>query len=189
MCGWERALAVFATKASDRLTWMLVGSAATSLHGAAVVPGDVDVLVHPDTHQDNMLECATSLVEYTGQDTPSEDLDLFLSSPACPLIPLSDGSWLFGRWMVQGCKLELARIRTAVAPPVVLETMGTAVWDTRQHVLWHGLSIPVVPLEVQLATIMSRAQVDRERAVQARLTERGFDSALLSRAMADRGVA
>lgn len=153
------------------------------------MPGDVDVLVHPDTHRDDMLQCATSLVEHTAEGPPSDDPDLFSSSSARPLIALSDGAWLFGRWMVAGCKLELARIRTTVAPPVVLETMGTAVWDTRQHVPWHGLSIPVVPLEVQLATIMSRAQVDRERAVRARLTERGLDSALLSRAMADRGVA
>jgi hypothetical protein len=47
----------------------------------------------------------------------------------------------------------------------------------------------VVPLEVQLATIVVRAQVDRERSVRVRLVERGGNEALLSRALADRGVA
>lgn len=186
---WEQALAKFLSAVSGRVTWMLVGSAATRLHGVLVDPGDIDILFHPETSHENMLEVAESFGRYAFAGSPSEDLDLFLSTPGQPLATTEDGSWLFGRWLVEGCKLELARIRVEVGPNVVLETMGPAVWEFRQHLLWRGELVPVVPLEVQLATIISRGQAERSRAVHARLVQRGADDDLIARAMNDRGLA
>lgn len=185
---WERTLAVFVDSVGEGLNWMLVGSAASVLHGAAIVPGDVDILVHPDTSDEMMLAELVPLTPYAASDT-TDDLAAFASTQERPLLATADGSWLFGRWTVAGSTLEVARIREPVARHAVLETLGTAVWDHRQHVRWRGRSVPVVPLEVQLATIVARGLTDRERAVRARLAETGARGELLRRAFFDRGLA
>ena len=188
MPGWENALQAFAAVADDGVAWMVVGSAATRLQGVAVEPGDVDVLVHPDTPDDAMRELAERLAPYAVPGPASDDLDEFLSAPDRPLAATPDGSWLFGRWWVGGGELELARIRADLPASAVVETMGPGVWATRRTVGWRGREVPVVPLEVQLATVLLRGQADRERAVRDRLARTGTDDALLTRALADRGL-
>jgi len=121
---WERTLAVFVDSVGERLNWMLVGSAASVLHGAAIVPGDVDILVHPDTSDEMMLAELVPLTPYAASDT-TDDLAAFASTQERPLLATADGSWLFGRWTVAGSTLEVARIREPVARHAVLETLGT----------------------------------------------------------------
>lgn len=188
MLKWERALDVFASSAGDQVLWMLVGSAATRLQGASVEPGDVDVLVHPDTTDEDMQHLAEAFTRYAVPKSDTAGPDHFLSALDEPLVRTQDGSWLFGRWVIEGCKLEMARIRVDLGPAAIVETMGSAVWDTRRTVQWRGHRVPVVPLEVQLATIVSRQQTDRECAVRATLADRGPDLELLRQAMADRGA-
>lgn len=186
---WERALAAFADGVGERLTWMVVGSAASAIQGVAVKPGDVDVAVHPETSDATMAEGLGALAAYAAESAAADDLATFVSTRERPLLATSRGFWLFGRWTVAGGKVEVARIREPVAPHAVLETLGTAVWDHRRHVRWRGRSVPVVPLEVQLATIVARGLVDREQAVRARLAEIGAREELLQRAFVDRGLA
>ena len=188
MVSWERALELFSSSAGDRVRWMLVGSAATRVQGVAVDPGDVDVLVHPDTSDDDLSAVAGSLAPFAAAEPVSQDPGSFLSTVDQPLVATADGTWLFGRWIVEGCKLEVARIRADLGPAVVVETMGTAVWATCRTVPWQGHELPVVPLEVQLATIISRGLDERARAVRARFEVSGPDEALLAQAMVDRGV-
>ena len=188
MVGWERALEVFSAGAEGRVRWMLVGSAATRLQGVAVDPGDVDVLIHPATECSSPSDVAGSFATYAAADPVSQDPADFQSTADQPLVATADGTWLFGRWRVDGGTLEVARIRADLGPTAVIETMGSAVWDACRTVAWQGHEIPVVPLEVQLATILSRGLDERARAVRARLDDGGLDEALLARAMADRGV-
>lgn len=188
MPGWDSALEAFLAVADDDVAWMVVGSAATRLQGVAVEPGDVDVLVHPGTSDDAMRVLAEQLVEFAVPGPATSDLDSFLSMPDRPLVATPDGEWLFGRWWVGGGKLELARIRVDLGDTAVVETMGTAVWKTRRTVGWRGRDVPVVPLEVQLATMLLRGQADREHAVRARLARAGSDDALIARALAARGL-
>lgn len=186
--GWERALEAFVSDVGSALRWMLVGSAATCVQGVAVEPGDVDVLVHPQTSDEAMAAAVEAFERFSATGPVSQDPDLFLSTPNQPLVATPDGVWLFGRWMVDGFKLEVARIRIDLGPTAVIETMGTAVWDTQRTVSWRGHAVPVVPLEVQLATMTWRGLGERASAVRARLAEPGTDAALLAQAMADRGL-
>lgn len=98
---------------------MLVGSAATRLQGASVEPGDVDVLVHPQTPDRDMVECYRVLARHAVDSATNDDLELFLSSEVRPFIASPDGLWLFGRWMVARCKLEVARIHSDIAYDLV----------------------------------------------------------------------
>lgn len=188
MPGWESALEAFLAVADDDVVWMVVGSAATRLQGVAVEPGDVDVLVHPDTTDDAMRALAGRLAPFAVPGRASDDLDAFLSAPDRPLAETPDGEWSFGRWWVDIGKLEVARIRVDLPASAVVETLGTAVWATRRTVGWRGHAVPVVPLEVQLATVVLRGQTDRERALRSRLGQIGTDDGLLARALTDRGL-
>ena len=186
MSDWQHALSIFADAAPDDVRWMLVGSAATRLHGADVDPADVDILVHPETPDDALLRLASCLSDHAVDGPASQSLEHFMSARDQSL--LAAGAWLFGRWMIDGYKLEVARIREPVDPLSLLETQGLVIWSVREVVQWRGRSVPVVPLEVQLATVVLRGQAEREESVRAALTERGFDHELQERAMVARGL-
>ncbi len=187
MHNWHNALAIFSDRAPEDVEWMVVGSAATRLHGACVEPNDVDILVHPDTFDDTLFRLADAFSDHAADGPALQDLGRFMSTQNQPL--LGDGGWLFGRWIIDGCKLEIARIREPVGPSDLLETHGLAVWGVRRVIQWRARSLPVVPLEVQFATILCRAQFDRERSVRKVLTARGYDHELLEQAMVARGLA
>ncbi|MDQ2739011.1 MAG: hypothetical protein M3Y35_10465, partial [Actinomycetota bacterium] len=65
---------------------------------------------------------------------------------------------------------------------------GGDVWRLRRLVRWRGNLLPIVPLEVQLATMLSRKLDERSRATAKCLHRNGYDEALLQRAMLDRGI-
>ena len=181
------ALTAYIKAAHDSgITWMLVGSMATHMHGATLIqPGDIDILVHPDTDDQAFQDLADRLCR-AAPHAPSEgnDLDTFHSTPGQPLI--SSGPWTFGRWYLEGGKLEVARIREHLDAGL-LENQGRATWHHRHAVGWYGHDIPVVPLEVQWATMCERGQLDRMRAIAAaNLTS--WDEPLARQALIDRGL-
>jgi hypothetical protein len=185
---WEEALSVFLSCVGVQNHWMLVGSAASAVQGVAVEPGDVNLLVHPESSDDEMQSIAAALRPFATTGAVSQDPDFFLSTVEQPLVETPDASWLFGRWRIEGCKLEVARIRSDVPATVIIETLGTAVWDTRLVVPWRDHLVPVVPLEVELATTMLRGLHGRADAIQAQLAVTGLNHSLLAQAMADRGL-
>lgn len=185
------ALTAFVRAAEDTgITWMLVGSMATRLQGAyRIQPGDIDILVHPDTDDSLFGPLAAALCQAAPGTTPGGgDLATFRSTPAQPLIRA--GAWTFGRWYVNGVKLEVARIRERLDAGL-LENQGRATWACRRKMPWHGHDIPVVPLEVQWATITERGQVERMRAIAdgrvAPWDQRLARQALIDRGLGDRG--
>jgi hypothetical protein len=185
---WERALTTFIERVGSQLRWMLIGSAATAVHGVTISPGDVDILIHPDTPDTLMCNELEGLDGFAARSVSSGDLATFSSTHDRPLLATADGSWLFGRWTIYGCQVEVARIREPVDAGLLVETVGLAVWDCREVVAWHGQPVPVVPLEVQLATIVSRGLDQRARAVRSRLAEIGYKSELLDRAFIGRSL-
>jgi hypothetical protein len=188
---WERALATFVDRVGVRLRWMLVGSAATAVHGAVVTPGDVDILVHPDTPDDTMARGLAPLNAFAGEAAravASDGLATFASTREYPLLATANGRWLFGRWSVWSCVVEVARIREPVSPHVLLETEGSTVWDFRDEADWRGRLVPIVPLEVQLATTVARGLAGRELAILAQLRLNGVRASILERSFRDRGL-
>ncbi len=187
MSNWRAALVAFAEAVRPfDLRWMLVGSAATLLHGVAgISPDDVDVLVHPDTQDATLLHLANELTVAHPSSIPSgETLDTFLSTPDHPLF--ASDPWLFGRWHVDGAKLEVARIRASLDSGIA-ETHGRKAWQHRQWVSWEGLPIPVIPLEIQWATITLRGQQDRLAAIAA-TPKTSWNEELARQALTDRGL-
>lgn len=168
------------------VTWMLVGSMATRLQGARDIhPGDVDILIQPDTDDAPLWELATRLCTPVPGATPGgSDLAQFRSTVDQPLV--RDGAWTFGRWHVKGGKLEVARIREQLDAGL-LENQGRLTWRHRRFVTWQGYDVPVVPIEVQWATINERQQHERMHAIAAG-DVRSWDERLARQALTDRGL-
>jgi hypothetical protein len=166
---------------SARIDWMLLGSAATALRGIAIVPGDIDIAV---LAPDGVARAATVL------PTPSESTDsnLWFSTLTQPALQWGDADerWHFGRWMINDVKVELAHIDAPAVAELLVETRGPLVWRERETLSCHGHPVPTVPIEVQLATMMSRRQDDRIDVTIAALDRTSLDVQLLRRAIADK---
>ncbi len=182
---WSDALGELAARLERTdVEWMLVGSAATALWGAAIEPGDLDVAVATSTG----VRAAAKVLPCQADQSAATD-GLWFSSlvePTMTFVADADARWTFGRWMLAGVKVELAHIDGGAPADLLRETSGTAVWQERTFLNWNGARIPVVPLEVQLATMIFRDQDDRLQASLSAVDPASLDLAMLRRALADR---
>jgi len=183
--GWSDALRELAVRlAGTNVEWMLIGSAATALHGAAIEPGDLDVAVSTSA---GVRTAATVLPSRTDRSSPADAVWFSsLAEPTMTFVDPGDARWTFGRWTLAGVRVELAHIDSPAPAALLVETPAAAVWDERLVIDWNGTQIPVVPVEVQLATMLSRDQPDRLQATLAAVDPASLDVDLLRRALAGR---
>ncbi|TCC57978.1 hypothetical protein E0H73_26870 [Kribbella pittospori] len=183
--GWSDALRGLAVRlAGTDVEWMLVGSAATALHGAAIEPGDLDVAVSTAV---GVRTAATVLPSRTDRSSPTDPIWFSsLAEPTLSFVDPAGGRWTFGRWTLARFRVELAHIDSPAPTDLLVETPAAAVWDERLVIDWKGTQIPVVPVEVQLATMIFRDQPDRLQATLAAVDPASLDADLLRRALAGR---
>lgn len=188
MSPWLDAVAEVSRRAWDaHVDWMLVGSAASAFQGVRVAPADVDVLVRTPS---DVARLAAHLDDLAVPAATGRDPVTFLSSHGEPLLSTAaDGAvWALGRWVVGGVPLEVAHLQPlAPAAPGLAETWGPRVWEVRRDVTAHGLTVPCVPLEVQVVTAHVRGDAGRRDAIAAALRVRGVDGPLLAEALRGRG--
>jgi hypothetical protein len=181
---WQRSLSVVLEilAAVHELDgrWMVVGSAATAMCGIAIQPGDIDILTR---HPEDVHRIAEWLAPYAVEMTPSLNLDDFLSTPDVPAISTGDNVWTFGRWWVDGTKVECAHINLDPGEDLVRETSGEGVWRYRRLVDWNGRLVSLVALEIQAATSLSRGLEDRANVILEHLGRHGHDKELLTVAL------
>jgi hypothetical protein len=189
---WRSALETIVALAQPMLRGphcALIGSAASALQGCRVVPGDIDLLaVDPEA-----VSCFAGLMAaYTPpHGEHSTDHARWLSSQETPLSTGPDDwgfFWHFGRWQVDGIKVEIAHI----AAPEGAKTSadGAGIWEAGPEIWPHirfvplaGMSVPVVPLEIQLGTNLSRGLEERAAEIVAVLRRDGYDGELIHRAL------
>ncbi len=183
---WVEALEVVAVRLNgDQIEWMLVGSAATALHGVPIEPGDLDIALRTPAD----VYAAAQRLPSRPDRSPTRDPDNWYSSVAEPVrafIDHANSGWTFGRWMLRGTKVELAHINRPGTANLLGETFGGAVWAVRTVVSWKGLQIPIVPLETQLVTMILRQQHQRLEATLSAIGPGGIDPVTLHRAITDR---
>ena len=181
---WTTALATVAQQLNGgRIEWMLVGSAATALRGAAIIAGDIDIAIR--TAGDVTRATALLLTPAAPQlDEPPD----WISTAAEPTLHFGDAGerWTFGRWIVDGVKVELAHIDAPSAAELMIETRAPMVWRVRETLNCHGHPVPTVPIEVQLATMIARHQDARIAATLAALDGTPLNLPLLRRAISDK---
>lgn len=182
---WVGALLRFAELVHPlAVDWMLVGSAATAVRGVELDPGDLDVLVRGPQDVGRIAAVMPALEDDDGELDPER----FLSSKVRPTITFDSGSWTFGRWHLGEVKVEVAHISAPESEPYqLIETMGDLVWLERQIIDLEGTQIPIVPLEVQIATMVARGQDARLARVVDAPPALQVHAELLSRALSARG--
>ena len=192
---WERALDTVLRVApplfgGEEHRCAVIGSVASALQGCQVSPRDLDLLaIRPE----EVTRFAELMWAYTPKhvEHPADHAD-WLSSQETPLSTGPDDHgfvWHFGRWMVDDVKVEMAHI----APPegFAMSADGAGIWEAGPEIWPHirmapfgGRPVPVVPLEIQLETCLSRELVDRVAEIIAVFREGGYDRELVEKALA-----
>jgi hypothetical protein len=184
---WTTALATVAEQLNrNRIEWMLLGSAATALHGAAILPGDIDIAV---LAADDVTRAATVLpTPDASEPVEPDEPSVWISTAAEPTLQFGDAGerWTFGRWIIHGVKVELAHIDAPAVAELMIETRASPVWHERQTLNCHGQPVPTVPIEVQLATMIARQQDTRIDATIAAIHRTPLNMPLLHRAISDK---
>ena len=183
---WLEALRIFLPYLSRiDVEWMLVGSAATAIHGVEIIPGDIDFIFRTPEGVAQLADVACCFAQ---KRMNTQDASVFLSSEEQPLLVFAEGNWTFGRWLVDGTRVEVACIKEPGKENSLAETYGNQVWIRKETIVWQSECIPIVPLEVQLATMLFRRYESRIMPTVARMSQRGFDPELLVCAFKDRGI-
>jgi hypothetical protein len=184
---WTTALAAVAEQLNgNHIEWMLLGSAATALRGAAIIPGDIDIAL---LAADDVTRAATVLPT---PDVPevveSDESSGWISTAAEPTLQFghTGEQWTFGRWIIDGIQVELAHIDAPTVAALMIETRAPLVWHERKTLKCHGQPIPTVPIEVQLATMIARQQDARIDATIAAIDPTLLNVPLLRRAISDK---
>ncbi|MEU4719455.1 hypothetical protein AB0G06_07465 [Nonomuraea dietziae] len=145
------------------------GTSAALLQGVHLPAGDVDLLV-----------------------ARREDVDRVgaaLSSFPC----LYAASWLpetsqyFARYEVNGVHVEISTVEQETDSDG-MECVGRGPWQHYVLIPCGSYRVPVVRLELRLATELLRDRSDRYEPLLAHMAARGFDADLLDRAMTARGL-
>ncbi|MFG1941490.1 hypothetical protein [Nonomuraea sp. NPDC048826] len=145
------------------------GTGAALLQGVRLPVGDVDLLV-----------------------ARREDVDAFdaaLSAFPCLYAPayLPESAQYFARYEVDGVHVEVSTVEQETDSDG-LECVGRGPWEHYVVVRCGPYRVPVVRLELRLATELLRDRPDRYEPLLDHLAARGFDAALLDRALTARGI-
>lgn len=187
MSTWLDVVDTVARRAWDaHVDWMLVGDAAAAFQGVALEPGEVDVLVRTPSA---VATLAGHLFDLAVTDPTPHHPAAFLSSHDEPLLAYDDRgvAWTLGRWLVDGVRLEVAHLEASEPVTGLVETRGTRVWEVRRDVTAHGLTVPVAPLEVLVASAFAADNPRRRQDVAAALKNRWVDNGLFAEALRGRG--
>jgi hypothetical protein len=191
---WELALKTVIRVAEplfsgDKPLCAVIGSVASILQGCQLVPRDLDLLA---SRPEEVIRFAELMWAYAPRhaEKPTDHPD-WLSSEEEPLSIGPDDYgflWHFGRWLVDGVKVEMAHIvapegfRTSVDGAGIWEA-GPEIWPQIRKVPFAGYHVPVVPLEIQLQTSMSRGMEERTAEIITVLQQSSYDPDLVQTAL------
>ncbi|MGW0809127.1 hypothetical protein [Nonomuraea sp. NPDC002799] len=145
------------------------GTSAALLQGVQLPVGDVDLLV----------------ARREDVDTFGAALSSFPCLYAASWIPVS--SQYFARYEVNGVHFEISTVEQETDSDE-MECIGRGPWQHYVLITCGSHRVPVVRLELRLATELLRDRSDRYEPLLDHLAAQGFDAALLHRAMAARGL-
>jgi hypothetical protein len=173
---WKVALDIFLDKTYTHVTenniaWALVGSVATYLQGCKISPKDIDILVKDPA---SVYIFAEYLKEFfhTGECEYSTFLDekgetLWFSTEKTPVDVCTDEGgfkWVFARVLIHEITVEISHITAPEGHPILTAGIweaGPEIWPYITQVIYNNYVLPVVPLEIQLGTNMSRGFNER----------------------------
>ncbi|MFI6323402.1 hypothetical protein ACIBG8_38140 [Nonomuraea sp. NPDC050556] len=151
------------------LTYRVGGTSAALLQGVHLPVGDIDVLV----------------AQRTDVDAVATALSPFPCLHATSWLP--QGAQYFARYEVNGVHLEISTVEQETESDA-LECIDSGPWHHYVQITCGQHPVPVVRLELRLATELLRDRPDRYKPLLDHLATHGFDADLLNRAMVARDI-
>ncbi|MEU4233906.1 hypothetical protein AB0F17_57350 [Nonomuraea sp. NPDC026600] len=164
----EAALTALKAVGADPM-YRVGGTSAALLQGVHLPVGDVDVLV----------------ARREDVDTVAAALSSFPCLYAASWFP--ESSQYFARYEVNGVQLEISTVEHETDSDE-MECIGRGPWQHYVLITCGSHRVPVVRLELRLATELLRDRSDRYEPLLDHMATQGFDADLLDRAMAARGL-
>lgn len=149
--------------------YRIVGTAAALLQGVDLPAADIDVLLRK---RSGVEAFSAALRRYECLSPPQ-----FLSC----------SQQYFAAFRVQGITIEFSTVE-AKTDSTTAECIGTGPWNHYSMARCGDKHIPVVALELRLLTELARRRADRYVPIWRFLQSRGYDAALLSRGLKDKGI-
>ncbi|MEV4163770.1 hypothetical protein [Nonomuraea dietziae] len=151
------------------LPYRVGGTSAALLQGVHLPAGDVDLLA----------------ARREDVDTVAAALSSFPCLYAASWLP--ETSQYFARYEVSGVVVEISTVEQEVDSDG-MECAGRGPWQHYVLITCGSYRVPVVRLELRLATELLRDRPDRYEPLLGHMATQGFDADLLDRAMAARGL-
>lgn len=173
--------------AQDDIRWAIIGSVASALQGCQINPNDIDFLAARPEGVSAFAKLMSIYTPPTCVYTP-DDKNWYSSQELA--IQTGPGPIGFvrymGRWYVEGFKVEMAHLaaieENSLRRDGILE-FGPDIWSFVRYTPFAGYQVPVVPLEIQLETTLSRGLEDRLEEIMMVFREKGYDQALVEQSL------
>jgi hypothetical protein len=174
---------------NECVRYVFAGSVSSFIQGCEIAPGDIDLLV-PESN--DVHKVALILGEFINENSNNEETldESWFSTVASPIktfTDFADNQWTFARLMVHGMKLVVANIQSKIQNEYIYGSgfweNGPQVWEHINFLPYLDLSLPVIPLEIQLETNMNRNLESRIKEISRVLQARGYNEGLINYAL------
>ncbi|HUT82686.1 MAG TPA: hypothetical protein VMZ29_15935 [Candidatus Bathyarchaeia archaeon] len=190
---WSKSLTIFLKENYAFLNnydfeWSIIGSIASVLQGCQLIPNDIDIII--DNSKTIQL-LGERMKKYSKKEKSEGDIftSNWLSSQEQPVFEGTDQwgfHWDYVAWKIARSEVQVAHI---TAPKEFHEKFkgiweaGPKIYPHLKQVHFDKYIIPVVPLEIQLETNMTRGLTERVQEIVRVFRENGYDHQLLTIAL------
>lgn len=146
----------------ERVDWAVAGSVATALQGCEVSPRDIDIM---SRDPDGVYLFAELLSAFAAKkcEVKSPELGPWRSTRKVPVFVGSFWGldWHSATYEIDGFEVLIVHVVAPSGHPQFVNTGGVwecdpKVWPYVKRVPFAGYMVPVIPLEIQLETVMTR---------------------------------
>ncbi len=190
---WSKSLSIFLRENYTFLNnydfeWAIIGSVASVLQGCKLIPNDIDIVIdNPKT----IHLLGERMKKYAEKEKSEGDIfsSKWFSSREQPVFEGTDQMgfhWTYVAWKIARTEVQIAHIDA----PKEFHEKFEGIWEAGSKIYPHVRQlhfdkylVPVVPLEIQLETNMSRDLTERVQEILKIFQAKGFDNQLLTIAL------
>jgi len=181
----------------EDIRFVFAGSVSCLIQGCEIVPGDIDLLVSKSNDVYKIVSNLSEFINYNvifhGEEATDENWLSTVTSPIRAFTDIADNNWTFARLMVHDIKLEVANIQPLIQNEYIHGSgfweNGPLVWEHIKLVPYKDISLPVIPLEIQLETNMNRELESRIKEISRVFRTHGYNQWLVEHALNERNRA
>lgn len=162
------------------IVWIVAGSAASLIQGCNLQPHDIDILVKRSDDVDKIAHLFTDFLPESNQPLIFNKNWISTKEIAVYYMNGDKDKWSYARLNIHGIQIEISN----TASHEYLE-LSPVVWEIRRYENYHGMSIPVVPLELQLHSNHEMKKLDRISKIKDVIKLKNLDLQFLENYLTD----